>query len=271
MDDKLGLKGIHMDISKAIKLNGFNRRSLAVSSLMAVCALAATGVNASGIPVVDGVHLGLTGQGWIAQYGQMYAEYTKQLEQLTTQINQLQTQVKQYQQMYVKGVAYKPALAYRENIEERFPERAIGEGVAEGCGSKPKNNPVGPQQYEYCVAIIQTQNRRYNAMRRLLKDVAENDKQLEAARNERENIGETDQGALQANTNKVASIESKMQNDIQNAKYTMDAYDAVLATLQTDMVRSAQAALNNRNELLGTAVQGAALKLALKAARSRDR
>lgn len=257
-----------MNISRFIKLN---KQSLAIASLAASSTLAIGGASASGIPVVDGVHLGLTGQGWIAQYGQMYAEYSKQLEQLTTQINQLQTQVKQYQQMYVKGVAYKPALAYRENIEERFPARGISEGVAESCGSKPKNNPVGPQQYDYCVAMVQTQNRRYNAMRQLLKDVAENDKQLEAARQERENIGETDQGALQANTNKVASIESKMQNDIQNAKYTMDAYDAVLATLNSDMVRSAQAALNNRNELLGTAVQGASLKLALRAARERDR
>ena len=260
-----------MNSNRISKINRFSKRSVAIASLAVASVLGANGASATGIPVVDGVHLGLTGQGWIAQYGQMYAEYTKQLEQLTTQINQLQTQVKQYQQMYVKGVAYKPALAYRENIEERFPARAINEGVSEGCGSKPKNNPVGPQQYDYCVAIVQTQNRRYNAMRQLLKDVGENDKQLEAARSERENIGETDQGALQANTNKVASIESKMQNDIQNAKYTMDAYDAVLATLQTDMVRSAQAALNNRNQLLGTAVQGAALKLALRAARSRDR
>lgn len=260
-----------MNGNRLSKLNRFSKRSFAVAGMVVVSVLATNGAGASGIPVVDGVHLGLTGQGWIAQYGQMYAEYAKQLEQLTTQINQLQTQVKQYQQMYVKGTAYKPALAYRENIEQRFPAREIGEGVKEWCGSKPRNNPVGPQQYDYCVATIQTQNRRYNAMRQLLKDVAENDKQLEAARVERENIGETDQGALQANTNKVASIESKMQNDIQNAKYTMDAYDAVLATLQADMVRSAQTALNNKNELLGTAVQGGALKLALRAARSRDR
>lgn len=260
-----------MNIKKPAKLVGFQVRSLAVACVAMASVLAANGVNASGIPVVDGVHLGLTGQGWIAQYGQMYAEYTKQLEQLTTQINQLQTQVKQYQQMYVKGVAYKPALAYRENIDQRFPARDVNEGVVKTCGSKAKNNPVGQEQFDYCVKIVQTQNLRYNAMRRLLKDVAENDKQLEAARNERESIGETDQGALQANTNKVASIESKMQNDIQNARYTMDAYEAVLATLQADTVRSAQAALNNRNDLLGAAVQGAALKLALKAARSRDR
>lgn len=247
------------------------KKFIGIATVAAASTLAVGAVSAGGIPVIDGVHLSMTGQGWIAQYGQMYAEYTKQLEQLTTQINQLQTQVKQYQQMYVKGAVYKPALAYRENIEERFPARGISEGVAESCGSRPKNNPVGPQQYDYCVAIVQTQNRRYNAMRQLLKDVAENDKQLESARQERENIGQTDQGALQANTNKVASIESKMQNDIQNAKYTMDAYDAVLATLNADMVRSAQAALSNRNELLGTAIQGASLKLALRAARSRDR
>jgi hypothetical protein len=62
-----------------------------------------------------------------------------------------------------------------------------------------------------------------------------------------------------------------MQNDIQNAKYTMDAYNAALATLNDDMVRSAKAALKNENGLLGTAAQGMVLKGALRAARLRER
>lgn len=239
--------------------------------LATACTLGVGSAKAGGIPVVDGIHSGMTMQGWMAQYGQMYAEYAKQLQQYARQVEQLRTQIAQYQQMYVKGVSYRPRLGFRENVEARFPERGIGEGVVESCGSSAKNNPVGQQQYTYCVAIIQMQNRRYNAMRALLNDVAENDKELAKARAERDGIAQTDQGALQANTNKMASIYSKMQNDIQNANYLMDAYDAALDTLNTDMIRSANAALKNENNLLGTAVQGAALKLALRAARQRDR
>lgn len=257
------------------RLNKQNERKLGWAAPLALAmawGLGASCANAGGMPVIDGIHSGMTMQGWMAQYGQMYAEYGKQLEQYARQVEQLQTQVAQYQQMYVKGTTYKPAPSYRENIEERFPARALGDGVAESCGSSPKNNPVGQQQYNYCVAIIQTQNRRYNAMRQLLQDVAENDQALEEARSEREHgIDPKDQGALQANTNKIMSIQSKMQNDIQNAKYMMDAYDAALATLNTDMVRAANTALKNQNNLLGPAVQGAALKLALQAARQRDR
>jgi hypothetical protein len=202
---------------------------------------------------------------------ELVTQYAKQVEQYKQQIEQYQTQLKQYQQMYVKGTAYKATPGFRENIENQFPERPINQYVDESCGTAPKENPVGAPQRAYCVATIQTQNRRYNAMRALLKDVAKNDSDLAAASAEREGIQPEDQGALQANTNKIASINSKMQNDVQNAKYTMDAYNAALATLNDDMVRSANAALKNKNNLLGTAVQGAILKVALRAARLRDR
>lgn len=261
-----------MNTSGMARQGGRRIRLLAPLALAVVCSLGAGDADAGGIPVIDGIHSGMTMQGWMAQYGQMYAEYAKQLEQYARQVEQLQTQVAQYQQMYVRGTTYKPARSYRENIEERFPARALGDGVAESCGSAPKNNPVGLQQYDYCVAIVQTENRRYNAMRQLLQDVADNDRALEEARSEREyEINPRDQGALQANTNKIVSIQSKMENDLQNARYMMDAYNAVLTTLQADMVRAANTALKNQNNLLGAAVQGAALKLALRAARQRDR
>lgn len=202
---------------------------------------------------------------------ELVTQYAKQVEQYKQQIQQYQTQLKQYQQMYVKGTAYKATPGFREDVESQFPQRDINQSVDESCGKAAKENPVGATQRAYCVAIIQTQNRRYNAMRALLKDVAKNDADLAAASTERESIQPEDQGALQANTNKIASINSKMQNDVQNAKYTMDAYNAALATLNDDMVRSAKAALKNENGLLGAAVQGLVLKGALRAARLRDR
>ena len=245
-------------------------RKVGVLALATAC-FATGSARATGMPVVDISHIGLTMNGWSSQYAQMYAEYAKQLEQLSTQVNQLQTQVKQYQQMYVRGAAYKPEASYREDIASRFPQREMNQGVADRCGDHPKPNMVGEQQRGLCVATVQTQNRRYNAMREFLLDVQKNDLYLGRARAERAAIAEADQGALQANTNKMASIQSKMENDLQNAKYTMDAYNAVLSSLNADTVRLAEEALKNRNGLLGVAAQGAALKLALQTARARER
>lgn len=222
---------------------------------------------AGGIPVIDLVHSNMTLQGWVSQYGQKYAEYGKQLQQLGTQMEQLQAQMKQYQQMLVKGKAYDPKASFREDIELRFPERALNDDVPRTCGNGPKRNPVGVQQYENCIVTVQTQNRRYNAMRQFLKGVAENDQQLADARAERAGIGESDQGALQANSNRIASIQSKMENDLQNARYTMDAYASVLQSLQADSVMLARGALNGGEEV----AQTLSLKVALQAARSRER
>lgn len=246
-------------------------RVTVMAAMTSACLAVVGSAGATGIPVVDGAHVSLTMNGWMSQYTQMYAEYAKQLEQLTTQINQLQTQVKQYQQMMVKGAAYKPKAPFRENIATRFPGRGINDGVTEHCGDKPKNNAVGPQQHSLCIAKVRTQNQQFNAMRQFLLDVQKNDTDLEAARTERAGIAATDQGALQANSNKMVSIQSKMENDLQNAKYTMDAYNAVLMSINNETVRLAEEALRNKNGLLNTAVQGAALKLALRAALARDR
>lgn len=223
---------------------------------------------AGGIPVIDVVHSNMTLQGWFNQYGQMYTSYGKQLQQLSTQMEQLQTQMKQYQQMYVKGSVYQPDASHREDIELRFPERKLNDAVEKTCGKGPKRNPVGLQQYENCISVVQTQNRRYNAMREFLKGVAENDRQLAAARSERAAIGESDQGALQANSNKVASIQSKMENDLQNARYTMDGYASVLQSLHENTVFLAKVAFDGKGEAL---VQEGVLKLALQSARTRDR
>lgn len=202
---------------------------------------------------------------------QLASQYSQQIQQFQKQIDQYKTQLEQYEQMFVQGLAYKPEPSYREDIDTRFPPRGINEGVTEICGSQPKSNPVGRKQFDNCIAKVQTQNRRYNAMRELLKEVAANDRALEQARTERAGIDPKAQGALQANTNKMMSIQSKMQNDVQNGKYTIDAYNAMLVSLNDETARLARVALHNENGLLNTAVQGAALKLALRAARMRDR
>lgn len=244
-------------------------RALATASLAMVGVLGVGSVSAGGIPVVDGIHLGLTKLGWVGQYAQMYDEFAKLQEQYTELQEHTKQLQEQYNQMLVKGATYNLTPGYRENIDTQFPERDINYGVTERC--KKKNNPVGEEQYNLCVATVQTENRRFNAVRALLNDVKTNDAQLQAAVAEREDIPETNLGALHSNSNRQASIQAKMENDLQNAQYTLDAYDAALATLKRETEVLARKGLNNHNNLLGTAIQGASLKLALQAARQRER
>lgn len=207
-------------------------------------------------------------------YGQLTTQYAKQLDQLRQQVQQYEQQVRQYQQMSLGDLKFQGNKGYRVNIAAEFPERGIDEGKVESCGTKAKNNPVGQQQYGYCVAIVQTQNRRYNAMVKMLKDVEMRDQQLEKAYANRGNLSsDTDQGKLQVNTNYIEQIQAQMANDLQNGQYTIDAYTALLTSLNENMVRSANTALKNKNSpsIIDTAIQGAALKIALQGARIRER
>lgn len=202
---------------------------------------------------------------------QLVTQYAKQVDQYKKQIEQYQTQLKQYQQMYIKGSIYKAAPGFRANVQAQFPARGLNDGLEALCGNGKRKNPVAVEQYNNCVASVQTRNRRYNVVRTLLQDVAQNDADLAAASAERAALSAEDQGALQANTNKIAAINAKLQNDLQNARYTIDAYNAVLANINDDTVARAKIALGNADKLTGEVVQGLALKAGLRAARSRDR
>ena len=242
-------------------------KTLALTILALSCPLATKGLNAQAV-VTDPVHTQLTLTGWIKELVAQGQQYSQQVKQYQKQIQQYQQQIKQYEQQYVKGEAFQGKPGYRE----KFVEREINAGVVDRCGLGPAKNPVGPEQYKYCVNIVQTENRRFNAMVKVLQEVEKTDDELAAAYKERaDSISQTDAGALQSNTNRILSIQSKMQNDVQSAKTVLETYDTLLRGLKEDQVRTANSALNKKNTLLDTTVQGAALRLALRAARSRER
>lgn len=241
--------------------NSQNHRSrLLVLGMVIFASALMSGQACAQAAVIDIPHTLKTSLGWVAQYQQMINDYEKQIEQYKTQL-------KQYQQMQVNGDVYDGGPGYRE----RFNVRNINNGVDKRCGLQPNNNPVGPEQYDYCVAIVRTENRRFNAMANMLQDVSKRDKELQAAVTERKGIGEDEQGKLESNTNRVAALQSQLQNDVQNAQTLMNAYDAALRTLKDDQIQVGNRALKGKSSLLGNATQGLALKLALHAARARDR
>jgi len=241
-------------------------KSLGLFLLALGCTLAAGGVSAQAV-VSDPAHTSLTYAGWIKELVAQGQQYGKQIQQYQKQLQQYQQQIKQYEQQYVKGDAFQGKPGFRE----KFTERGLNAGVIDRCGQSPSNNPVGPEQYKYCVAIVQTENRRFNAMIKVLQDVEKRDEELQATYRERTGINQADAGQLQSNSNRVLAIQGQMQNDVQNAKTIMETYDALLRGLKEDQVRTANSALKKKGSLLGSAVQGAALSAALRGARARRR
>lgn len=209
--------------------------------------------------VVDLPHTVKTALGWVAQYQQMIEDYKQQGEQL-------RSLDKQFEQSLVTGQGYDGEKGHREN----FTELAADEGVAERCGTTAPKTPKGTELHAYCVSIVRTENRRFNALVAMLDDVNARDRELRAAYEERNGIREEEEGKLASNTNRILSIQGQLQNDVQSGERLTSAYDSALRGLRDNHVRLA-------NEALGSAsatdpmVQGALLKLALRGARERDR
>lgn len=226
--------------------------------VLALCGLFASAPAAAQWAVVDIPHTLKTALGWVAQYQQMIESYQRQVEQL-------QTLDKQYEQALVTGEGYSGNAGYREHFQERDQDADL----AQRCGTAPARHPTGAEQYAYCTAMVRIENRRFNAVVAMLKDVGERDEELREAYAERAGIGEAEEGKLASNTNRILSIQGQLQNDVQNSEQLLAAYDTTLRTLRDNHVRVANEALKGSP---GTVVaQGLALKVALRAARERER
>lgn len=227
--------------------------------LLLVCGLMSGNVSAQEV-VTDPGHTIESIIGWSTQAWQKGQEYYRQGLQY-------EQQIKQFDQMSIIGEVVKTKPGYRETIKER----PVSEGVKERCGEAPANNPVGLEQYQYCVAIVQTENLRFNAIAKFIEDVRMRDDQMKAANKERDNTKKDENGKLISNSNRILSIQTQQQNDVQNAVNLLSAYDASLESLRKSQADAANTAFKGKDSLLDEAVQGAALHLALKAARNRDR
>ncbi|TQM17376.1 type IV secretion system VirB5/TraC/TraE/TrbJ family protein [Pseudoxanthomonas sp. 3HH-4] len=236
--------------------------------LIAGFLLPMTDCKASGVPVVDGAHIGINKFAWVAQYRQMYQELQRQMEQYRTQIRELE-------QKYVNGPSFNGGLGYRETLSER----SLNDYVAERCGSGSglRTGPaqikdIAERQFRNCVAIIQTENTRYNVMVRILKNLDVRDRQMEELKRQAAGVPADQPGALERVKANIAQLEAYVALDIQNANTLLNAYDASLKALNTEQVWLGQAAFNGKGRgLLDEVVQYGALKGALQVARSRER
>jgi hypothetical protein len=213
--------------------------------------------------------------------GMNYAKLLESTRKLKEQYDKLQEQLKmvqkQYDQLNPGNFDLGSVTGFRDDNAD-FKERGINEGD-EVCDKG--RSSVGKEQYAVCVKTVQVRNMRFNAMVKMLKDVAARDKDIKKLMDDRKTLnGPENSGKLLANTNAIARLQTQMENDIQNGKYTLDTYTAILTTLNDDMVALAERALTGKAAnkkgpfglppIVGTVLQGAALKIALAGAGTRE-
>lgn len=242
-----------------------NLRTLAFAMAVALGSALAGPVCAQAV-VTDPGHTILTYAGWIENLISQGEQYAKQIAQYQTQIQQYETQVRQYEQQFVKGGATRPQAMQTHT----FATRALDAGLAQRCPSGMRSMLASPASAENCAMIVQTENARYNAIVGVLNLATDRDAELQKIYTERAGISQQDAGALQANNNRLLSMQSRMQMDIQQARSQTDGYDRLLELLKDDQRMMANGTLDGGG-LLGGAVRGAALHTALDAAKRSDR
>lgn len=224
------------------------------------CALLVGGhADATGIPVVDALHIVQTTYGHYTKYVQDALQYAKE-------INQWKQTYDHYRQQLISGRLYQGQAGQMPEFEKRNPDQ----GVAESCPTPRGTDSLAWQQHEVCQKIVRAQNAKYNEIVKILETANKRDAELQQIYGDRQTVG-TDQGRLAANDNQLAAFQARVQMDLQYASLVVSTYESYLATLQQDQVRLAQEALTGRSAPLGDVVRGAALKAALKQASHRER
>ena len=216
--------------------------------------------------VTDPAHTALTYAGWIKDLISQGEQYAKQIAQYETQVQQYQTQVRQYEQQYVKGgISRQSAMATRE-----FTPRPLDAGMADRCPAGLRSILSSAASAENCTMIVQTENARYNAIVKVLTLSKERDNELEKIYAERAAISQQDAGALQANNNRLLSLQDRLAMDVQQARSQTEGYDRWLDLLREDQRMIANGTLDGSG-VVGGLVRGAALRAALLGARRGDR
>lgn len=259
-------------------------KSLATLGLL-LASLVAAGSAGAQIPVTDGAHIGINNFAWIEQQRQMVADELKQAEQIQNQIQQIETKLRDMQQQLVNGAKFEGTKGHRDAT---LTERSETEFLDEICGPLSNSgfasflpgaltgakrvNEARERQYGSCVLLVQAENRRFNIVVKTLDTIKQRDQEIARLRADSLAASGEDRGRIARNNNSIAQLEAQHALDVENAQRTLQAYDALIATLKSEMSRAGQSAFNNRrSSIYGQVVQYGTLKVALTAARQRER
>lgn len=224
-----------------------------------IAALFSMQASATGIPVVDALHIVQTTYGHYSKYVQDAIQYGKEIEEWKRTYDH-------YRQQLIQGKIYQAQAGQVPSFTKRDPDQ----GLAESCPAPSITDTLATQQFELCQQIVRAQNAQYNEIVKILETANRRDQELQQIYADRQSVG-TDQGRLAANDNQLSSFQARVQMDVQYAELVVDTYDSYLARLKEDQVRLAREVLTGKAGRVGDIVRGAALSGALKAARKRDR
>lgn len=182
------------------------------------------------------------------------------------QIEQYKQQIEQYRQQLVRGRLFRQGALKTAD----FKKRALDEGVADRCPESLKSLLSASTSSEKCVLMVKTENARYNAIVDVLAKAGERDRELADIYDERASIPEENTGELLANTNRLQAFLSRVNSDMQSARTQTEGYDVMIELLKQEQAMAAKQTLDGGG-LVSGAIQGMALRQALKSAKRSDR
>lgn len=252
-------------------------KSHVLTGLLLLCgAFSVDQANAQWI-VNDPPHTVKTVLGWIESHKQDLKEIQQWRNQINHYTQQLTTLAKFMDQPMLMSDDFKERPA-DYNMAAECPGSSGGLSISSLWSSftlDPQGD-IRAQQLELCQRIVLAKNARYNEQVRMLKRIRDNSAQLQQLASARSSVGQS-QGALAANDNDVSRLMARAENDMQYTQTALMAYDGYIVSLKENQTLLANQALSGKTEtgpfsqLMGTIVQGAALKGALEVARQRDR
>lgn len=207
---------------------------------------------------------------------QLELQKAKLVQQLTELRKQVTTLTDTYNSMNVGNFNLNTLAGFRENNVQELQKRDVNQDMDVLC--QMGKSKVATEQYKICQRIVQVRNLRFNVMVDMLKNVEKRDQDVKKLVNNSSGISAASgNGKVVLNTNQTNQLSAQMDADFQNGKYLLDAYTAVLETLNDDMIAQAEKALKNKkdkNDILGNIggaiAQGALLRGGLQVARGRD-
>lgn len=277
-------------IYKLLSNSNSTKASPPAKGLLVSALLLGFGSNAfaTGIPVVDGAHIGASNLGHYGTYGQI----GKQILEAKKQLEEAQRIYANVQKNLIKSSGLKDSGI---NMDDAFKERDSGFGMQARCpGTALSMNPrellsafvintkgglkeIKEEQQKVCQRIVFAENLQFNETVKMLNLLRKQDDKLKGIVSRREQVKD-EPGPLQENTNELITYLSGAERDGQYNKAVIDAYDVYIVTLnrQQQMLTQVAMAGNASDDSLGGAltrklVQGATLKLALDSVGNRDR
>lgn len=252
-------------------------RSHVLTGLLLLCAAFSVDEADAQWIVNDPPHTVKTVLGWVESHKQDLKEIKQWKDQISHYTQQLTTLANFMDQPMLMSDDFRERPAdYNMAIECPGSSGGLSMSSLWSSFTLDPQGDIGAQQLELCQRIVLAKNARYNEQVRMLKRIRDNSSQLQRLAGARSSVGKS-QGALAANDNDVARFLARAENDMQYTQTALMAYDGYIVSLKENQSLLANKALSGKTDrgpisgLMGSIVQGAALKGALEVARQRDR